>query len=284
MDLILARTFLAIVDAGSFVAASHRLHVTQSTVSVRVRTLETLIGKSLLVRNNTYCELTPAGRQFYRYARSLLRVWEEARHQVAVPESFTDSLAIAGQYSLWDGYLFDWLPRCRAELPTTAFRVSAGMPNRLMGELLEGIHDLVVIHTPELRPGVRVEELFEDQLILVSAEPGNDFRSRYVFMDWGDSFRSAHSEAFPDIHSPGLSIEMGPLGVALLINDRAAGYVPERLVRSHLQQQLLFRIPDAPVFPYPAFAVYQQDGEQRLSLQTAITLLRDVAARQHGAA
>ncbi|MDH5275746.1 MAG: LysR family transcriptional regulator, partial [Gammaproteobacteria bacterium] len=222
------------------------------------------------------------GRQFYRYARSLLRVWEEARHQVAVPESFTDTLAVAGQYSLWDGYLFDWLPRCRAKLPTTAFRVSAGMPNRLMGELLEGIHDLIIIHAPQLRPGVRVEELFEDQLVMVSTELGGDFRSRYVFMDWGDSFRTAHSEAFPDIHSPGLSIEMGPLGLALLINDRAAGYVPERLVRSHLEQQLLFRIPDTPVFPYPAFAVYQLDGEQRPSMRTAIALLRDVAAGQYG--
>jgi DNA-binding transcriptional LysR family regulator len=156
------------------------------------------------------------------------------------------------------------------------------MPSRLMGELLEGIHDLIVIHTPVLRPGVQVEELFEDQLILVSTEPGTDFRTRYVFMDWGDSFRAAHSEAFPDIHSPGLSVEMGPLGLALLISDRAAGYVPERLVRSHLQKQLLFRTPDTPVFPYPAFAVYQKDGEQRPSLRTAIALLRDVAAGQHG--
>ena len=40
MDIELARTFLAIVDAGSFVQASERLNVSQTTVSARVRLLE----------------------------------------------------------------------------------------------------------------------------------------------------------------------------------------------------------------------------------------------------
>jgi LysR family transcriptional regulator, flagellar master operon regulator len=37
MDIELARTFLAIVEAGSFVRAAERLNVTQTTVSARVR-------------------------------------------------------------------------------------------------------------------------------------------------------------------------------------------------------------------------------------------------------
>jgi hypothetical protein len=37
MDIELARTFLAIVDAGTFARAAERLNVTQTTVSARVR-------------------------------------------------------------------------------------------------------------------------------------------------------------------------------------------------------------------------------------------------------
>lgn len=40
MDTELARTFLAVVNAGNSVAAAERLHVTQSTVSARIQTLE----------------------------------------------------------------------------------------------------------------------------------------------------------------------------------------------------------------------------------------------------
>ena len=51
MDIELARTFLEVIDAGSFLGAAARLHVTQSTVSARIRTLEERMGRRLFVRN-----------------------------------------------------------------------------------------------------------------------------------------------------------------------------------------------------------------------------------------
>ncbi len=61
MDITLARTFLDIVSAGSFVRAAERLHVTQTAVSARVRTLEEQVGATLFVRNKAGASLTPAG-------------------------------------------------------------------------------------------------------------------------------------------------------------------------------------------------------------------------------
>ena len=51
MDTELARTFLTVVAAGNFVSAAERLHVTQSTVSARIRTLEEQLGCRLFTRN-----------------------------------------------------------------------------------------------------------------------------------------------------------------------------------------------------------------------------------------
>jgi hypothetical protein len=62
MDTELARTFLAVVTVGNFVNAAERLHVTQSTVSTRIRTLETVLGRRLFVRNKGGTTLTAAGR------------------------------------------------------------------------------------------------------------------------------------------------------------------------------------------------------------------------------
>jgi DNA-binding transcriptional LysR family regulator len=45
MDIDRARTFLEIIHSGSFLKASERLHVTQTTVSARIRTLEGEIGR-----------------------------------------------------------------------------------------------------------------------------------------------------------------------------------------------------------------------------------------------
>jgi DNA-binding transcriptional LysR family regulator len=47
----LGRTFLAVVAAGNFISAAERLHVTQSTVSTRIRSLEDQLGCTLFVRN-----------------------------------------------------------------------------------------------------------------------------------------------------------------------------------------------------------------------------------------
>ena len=51
METKLARTFLTVIATGNFVSAAERLHVTQSTVSARIRTLEEQLGCSLFVRN-----------------------------------------------------------------------------------------------------------------------------------------------------------------------------------------------------------------------------------------
>ncbi|MFT6074020.1 MAG: DNA-binding transcriptional LysR family regulator [Yoonia sp.] len=85
MDITLLKTFLEVAATGSFVSASERLFVTQSAVSLRIQRLEDSLGKPMFTRSKAGAELTNAGREFERYALSIIRVWEEARQQVAIP-------------------------------------------------------------------------------------------------------------------------------------------------------------------------------------------------------
>src|SRR4029453_16809316 len=64
MDTELARTFLTVVAAGNFVSAAERLHVTQSTISARIQSLESSLGCRLFVRNKGGTTLTAEGRHF----------------------------------------------------------------------------------------------------------------------------------------------------------------------------------------------------------------------------
>ena len=50
MDIELARTFIEIVSTGSFIRASERLNVAQTTVSARIRSLEQQLGRPLFIR------------------------------------------------------------------------------------------------------------------------------------------------------------------------------------------------------------------------------------------
>ncbi len=277
MDISQAKTFLAIVEGGNFVAAARRVNVTQSTVSARIKALEQQLGKLLFIRTKAGCDLTPAGHQFYRYARSIVRVWEEAKHQVAVPEGFEDTLIVGGQYSLWNRLLLRWVPAFQQSMPSVAIRCEIGMPQQLIREMSEGVMDLAVIYQPEHRPGMVVEELLEDRLIMVTADKTIPFSENYMFSDWGEAFREMHAVAFPDLHSPGLTLDLGALGVNLVLNKSGAAYFPERIVQPHIDKGLLSPVPETPRFSYPAYVVYQQEFSAPKIMKQALNTLYEIA-------
>jgi len=71
-------TLLAAVDAGSFTAASRKLHLPLATVSRRVSDLERHLRVQLLVRTSRRLELTDAGRAYVHACRDILASVEEA--------------------------------------------------------------------------------------------------------------------------------------------------------------------------------------------------------------
>ncbi len=266
MDIQLARTFLEILAAGNFVNAAKRLNLTQSAVSLRVRKLEEELGRPVFLRTKSGTELTAAGQQFQRYATSLVRVWEEARQQVAIPPAYRAALSVGGQYSLWERLLLRWIPAMQARAPDVAIRAEVGMPARLMREMVEGIIDIGVMYTPQLRPGLEVVTLFDDELVLVSTNPKatNELDDSYVFMDWGPEFQAAHAVTYPEYLNPGVTLSLGSLALNYVLRNKRSGYFPKRVVERHLQEGKLFLVPEAPVFPFPAYVIYQKDLEADL--------------------
>lgn len=266
MDVQLARTFLAIVHGGSFVAAAEKLFVTQSAVSLRIRKLEDLLGRKVFERSKTGVALTPAGRQLERFAVASLRIWEEARHMVAVPETYERTLLIGAAPSLLPRFALRLLSRLEQRLTRTAFRIETGSSDHLTDMLLEGTLDVAITYAPELRPGIAVEELFGDELVLVAAESDftADLDERYVYIDWGPEFRAHHSASFPDRATPRSSFSIGSLALDFVIRNRRAGYFPTRVVRDPIEAGILHLVPNAPSFSYPCYVALRADLDDDL--------------------
>ena len=281
MDTELARTFLTVVAAGNFISAAERLHVTQSTVSARIHALETFLGCRLFVRNKAGTTLTAAGRQFQRHAATLMRTVEQARHDVGVPRGFRASLTVGGRFGLWDQLLLNWLPVMRRRAPEISIRAEIGFETDLMQGLVEGRTDVAVMYTPQSRPGLKVETLLEDNLILVSADPegapaaGDD----YVYIDWGPEFYARHSALFPDFTGPAVTANIGWLGLQHILAIGGSGYFPERLVRPYLADGRLARLGEAPDFTLPAYVVYPDTAESG-ALDVALETMRQIAIEE----
>jgi len=74
----LLRSFVAIVDAGSMLSASHKVFVTQSALSLQIKRLEELLRQNLFLREGRRLSLTPAGELMLDYARKVLVLHDEA--------------------------------------------------------------------------------------------------------------------------------------------------------------------------------------------------------------
>lgn len=282
MDTELARTFLTVVAAGNFVTAAARLHVTQSTVSARIHALEDLLGCMLFVRNKAGAMLTSSGRQFQKHALTLVRAVEQARHDVGVPRGFRDVLTVGGRFGLWEQFLLHWLPVIQSLAPEVSVRAEIGFEADLMQGLVEGRLDIGVMYTPQSRPGLIVEPLFDETLVLVSTGPAGQAEEPgpgYIYVDWGPEFFARHAASFPNFIGPAVTTNIGWLGLQHILENGGSGYFPARLVRSHLKGGSLRLFRQAPTFTLPAYLIHPAGADPDI-LSKALASLRDMAAAE----
>src|SRR5580693_9023702 len=81
-DLTLLRGFVSIVDSGSISAAARHLHLTQSTLSRQLQSLEDQCGTVLLRRDTHRMRLTDTGHRLLADARALLALAEESEQRL----------------------------------------------------------------------------------------------------------------------------------------------------------------------------------------------------------
>ncbi|SLN47753.1 LysR family transcriptional regulator [Oceanibacterium hippocampi] len=283
MDTELARTFLSVVASGNFSNAANGLNVTQSTVSARIHALEELLGCRLFVRNKAGTTLTHAGRQFQKHASILVRTVEQARHDIGVARGFQATLTVGGRFGLWDHLLLNWLPLMRERAPDVSVRAEVGFEAELMQGLVEGRIDIGVMYTPQSRPGLTVEPLLEETLVLAATPEGErgGMGPGYVFIDWGPEFYARHSVLFPDHPGPAIAANIGWLGLQHILSAGGSGYFPLRVVRGLLAEGTLVRVAGAPEFALLAYMVYPADPGSDI-IAAAIGAMRDVAGAEGG--
>lgn len=283
MDIEFARTFLAVAAAGNFVGAAQRLHVTQSTVSMRIQALESRLGVVLFERGRSGAHLTPAGRRFLRHANTLVRTLEQARHEVGLPAGFRGSLTLRGRIALWDGFLPQWVARMRASHPDISLHLEVGFEEDIMQALVQGTVDVGVLYTPENRPGLGIERLFEENLVLVATEPGRPWPDPgYIHMDWGAEFHAQFGTAFPDLAAPAITANIGWLVMQQILHCGGSGYFPWRITRDLVEAGELWLMEGRPSFTLPAYMVYPVERDEE-TLSVALDALRALGAEERPA-
>jgi LysR family transcriptional regulator, flagellar master operon regulator len=280
MDIELAKTFLEIVSTGSFMRASERLNVGQTTVSARIRILEQKLGQPLFVRHKGGASLTPAGERFLRYAPMFVQLWQRARHQVALPPGHSAVLTIGSEVSLSQPLLLDWVLWMRRSLREIALRVHVDVPQDLINQVAAGLVDVAIMYAPQHRPGLKIDLLIEEKLVLVTTEPQAQVSRdvEYVHVDWGPDFALHHAVTFSEA-APSLFVDLGPLALNYVLSAGGSGYFRMSAVEPYLESGQLHLVSGTPQFSYPVYVVYSGDPEEA-ALAAALAGLRGIAERK----
>jgi LysR family transcriptional regulator, flagellar master operon regulator len=267
MDIELARTFIEIVSSGSFIRASERLNVAQTTVSARIRSLEQQLGRPLFVRHKGGASLTPAGEQFLRHAPMFVQLWQRTLHQVAVPPGRRAVLTVGSEVSLAQPLLLDWVRCMRRSLPDIALRVHVDVPQDLINQVASGMVDIAIMYAPPHRPGLKIDLVLEEKLVLVTTNSEAHLLdgSDYVYMDWGPDFTLHHGMNFPSA-APDLSFDLGPLALSYVLAAGGSGYFRMSEARSHIAAGRLHLVPEMPQFSYPVYAVQSANADETVAV------------------
>jgi len=280
MDIDQARTFLAIIAHGSFIEASKQLHLTQSTVSARIQRLEEELGTRLFVRNRSGANLTLAGRRFIDYAKRLVLTADQARDDIGLPERYRASLRVGGRIALWEGFLPQWVGWMRQQATDVVIHSEIGFEEDLMHRLIEGSLDIGLMYTPRHTPGLIVEHLFDETLVLVSSRPDDTGPGAdYIYIDWGPGFYAQHAQSYPDLARPSQLANIGWLGIQLVLSNGGSCFLPARMAATFIAAGHLHRVAASPQYAHPAYMIYPRDSDNPV-MEQAIAGLRELGSKE----
>jgi DNA-binding transcriptional LysR family regulator len=208
LDLRQLEIIRAIAETGSFTAAGHKLHVSQSAISRQILLLEEELKEAVFLRVGRRIRITPAGESLLQLSH---RVFQDLKDTIA---GITDSQeSLRGQIRLLGGmtvclYVFpSLLAEIKRQHPDIEFKLITGSSERLIAHLRAGTGDLAFLTLPVEGADLVTTPVMHEELMLVTAAkhplsrkrkilPQDLVRQPFVLFESGSNTRRAIEEFF----------------------------------------------------------------------------------------
>ncbi|MHB9836512.1 LysR substrate-binding domain-containing protein [Paraburkholderia terrae] len=214
MDVADLKVFDAVARLGSMSRAALELHTVQSNVTGRIRSLEGEVGVALFERHVRGVKMTPAGQRMLPYAARAARLVADARLAALDDGPPCGTLAIGALWTTGALQLSRALSHFASLYPQVGLSLTTGTSDGLTDAVAECRLDGAFVAGPQDDPGLDVETVFREELVLVTPaamrslnEVGSVGNLKTIVFSQGCSYRERL-----DL----LLAEMGILSVAAL--------------------------------------------------------------------
>jgi DNA-binding transcriptional LysR family regulator len=170
LDIELLRTFVAVVERGSFAGAAQAVLRSQSAVTQQMQRLEALLGKPLFRREGRSKTLSEDGNKLLDYARRLLALNDEA-WGVITGAAVRGEIRLGAPHDAADTILPNLLAHFSRHFPELRITIHMGRSPHLLQSLLHGDIDLTVAALDA--PGLRYATLRTSPIVWMCA---SDYR------------------------------------------------------------------------------------------------------------
>ena len=182
MDTETLKTFLLLANTKNFSRTAEIMFVSQSAVTARIKSIEEELNKTLFVRNKTSVELTPHGKIFIHYAKSICNLDLESKKALDVSGRFTSRLSIAAPETIWQSTVFSKFRTLIEKYPNISYNVNVLHSNDIVDGILDDNIDIgFVLNRPTHRM-IETVELWNCGYVLVKS-PALKLNSRYFSPD-----------------------------------------------------------------------------------------------------
>jgi LysR family transcriptional regulator, hydrogen peroxide-inducible genes activator len=284
MEMHQLRYFAAVARLGNFSRAAEECRVAQPSLSQQILKLEDEVGESLFERTRRRAILTPAGALFLPHALSILEEAERGRQEIReMGGKIRGKIQVGALPTIAPYFLPGIVGPFREKYPGAELIIHEDTTSQLVRNLEENQLDLAVISDGSPGPGIQVEDLFSEELLLclplnhaltkrrkvVAADLHNE---KFIVMQEGhclgaQAWQFCESKGF----QPRVSCRSAQIGTVLAMVRAGLGIslIPEMARRREPTHGVVYRSLDG-VRPHRTIALaiskYRKTGRSTLEL------------------
>lgn len=163
-------SLVAIADSGSFAAAGELIGLTQSAISLQIKSLESVLDVELFDRSKRPPLMSARGRTLVKRAREILNLCQGLKD--AIQESSQGGALRLGVIpTVMSGVLPGTLMKLRESHPRLRIELVSGLSAALVTEVNRGHLDAAIITEPaQLGRGMSWHAFAEEPLVVIAAQ------------------------------------------------------------------------------------------------------------------
>ena len=283
------KTFMAVLDAGSFEGAARRLNATPPAISKRISELESELGVRLFERTTRSCHITVRGRALVPFAQRVLSDIGSIQRTVGALSSLPGRIRLGVPEIISYTQLPEILRKVSANLPRLIVEVVIGASPDLLPMVRTGALDIACVAGPVLEQGLVSEPFWEvpmswiapgpkwtekpitidelaQQTILLPATSRHVLVIEGWFKRWG-----ARAKKIIICNGQATVVKLTAIGVGM-------GFVPVECARLELETRIVTLVPVEVQLPTNLYVTVYPAGQVEPALGAFIDVMREHAA------